>query len=136
MDELKRSTESLPDDSRWVNLERIVSFQKMEWRRILQLAFILVLLLTISYLYVCTLHFSSEYFLHHYRQVVIGSLETVSDFRKTYAKLKYGQYVTLCSGSYDSRRVGNQLFNFATLMYVANPPDGICTCQGMFLAVG
>ena len=84
----------------------------MEWKGVLQLLFIPFLLLTNFYLYVCILNFSSEYFFNRHRQAS-------PDVRKSYANLRYGKYVTLCSGSYNSRRTGNQLFNLAILMYVA-----------------
>lgn len=32
---------------------------------------------------------------------------------------KTGRYVSLCPGNYDTRRLGNQLFNFAALLHVA-----------------
>ena len=92
----------------------------MELKRILQLSFILILVLTLCFLYMCTLHFSDEHFLNHYARVVLGAMKTAfANGRNTVVKLENGRYVTLCSGSYNSRRTGNQLFNFATLMYVA-----------------
>ena len=68
----------------------------MNKRNVCMLLLVLVLVITLSHLFVPTLNFDVNF-----------------------RKLKSGQYVTLCSGAYNSRRMGNQLFNFATLVYVA-----------------
>ena len=36
---------------------------------------------------------------------------------------KTGRYISLCSGNFDDRRLGNQLFNFAAMLHVARLTD-------------
>ena len=48
----------------------------------------------------------------------IVSIKPVSDTSNS-AENKTGRYVSMCAGNFDSRRIGNQLFNFAAMLYVA-----------------